>query len=111
MNLRYTLLMASAALAVSACSSQDTMIANQPTKACRDRDNRRVSDSYCNRPGFSGANTYSWFYMNRGSYVPNQGESFSGATGSYRPVAGTSYASAPSVSRGGFGHSSMSSGS
>lgn len=98
--------------------------ASNNTRICVDAKHNRVSDDHCNQPnnnssGFdNGAVLWTWYYLNRGSFVPPIG---SIVNGGYRtPLPNTNYLSSSEsfsrassstvsrsspISRGGFGSS------
>lgn len=117
MHLKNTILMATAVLALAACSPQpnsDDWQSNNPTRVCKNAQGIRVSDDKCRRPASgAGSAAAAWYFLGRGAYIPPVGSRFSSDTiGSNRPTPGTAYyvptAKAPShaVTRGGFGASS-----
>jgi hypothetical protein len=96
-----------AALLAGACSPSQG-IADTDVAVCRDAGGRRTADAECARGtnGRSGGGgSAGWYYLSRGSTVPQVGEAVAG--GSTSPSAGVGYARASSatVSRGGFGGS------
>lgn len=95
--------MATALLAGACGPSQD--VANSDVAVCRNAAGFRIDDSYCLRGGSGGSGGGSWYYLSRGSTVPQPGGALSG--GYTAPQAGVGYARASSatVSRGGFGMS------
>lgn len=106
----------SVVLLTSACnqavSNSNDLLADNDTRVCRDNRGFRTDDSRC-RGGFNGSSAFMWYYIGRGQYIPPIGSSFSNNTrGSYTPVKGASYFTAPkiapasAVTRGGFGSSS-----
>ncbi|MBA4162278.1 MAG: hypothetical protein C0515_09435 [Novosphingobium sp.] len=122
-QLALTTAMAATLTSLSACSSGNDWegsYADNDTRVCVDEAGRRVDDSQC-RSYIRGGGYYGWYYVNRGSRLPYYGDSVRdtklGIKGSPAPVAGRSYADAPShtnltrsaaMSRGGFGSSSRS---
>ena len=127
-NLGLTTAMAATLTALAGCSSgndwDDNVVADRDTAVCVDQSGKRIADSGCNNRvgGGGGVGTAAmlgyWYYMGRNSRVPYLGDSVNDGSGRFsgstRPGAGTSYASAPAaanmtrsaaVARGGFGSS------
>ncbi len=123
-QLSMTTAMATALLALPACSSNngwnEDVIADQDVALCVDREGRRVDDDLCDddRGGGIGSGAFLWYYLGRSSAVPYYGDSIHDrrfARGSFNRVAGVNYGRAPAstrmtrsqaVSRGGLGSSS-----
>jgi hypothetical protein len=74
-------------------------------RVCVDRDNHRVPEAQCAEARPGGSNPFLWYYIGRLSSggVPGYGGYVGG--GSFSPVRGVSYGSAPAsgIARGGFG--------
>lgn len=125
-NLALTTAMAATLTALAGCSSgndwDDNVVADRDTAVCVDQSGKRITDDNCNPRRGGGMGTAAmlgyWYYMGRSSRVPFLGDSVNDGSGRFsgsaRPIAGTSYASAPAaanmtrsaaVARGGFGSS------
>jgi hypothetical protein len=125
-QLTMTTAMASALLALPACSSNDDwngdVIADRDVALCVDQQGRRVDDDLCDDDrGGGGSNAFLWYYLGRSSAVPYYGDSIHdrryAGRGSWKPVPGANYGRAPAstrmtrsaaVSRGGLGSSGRS---
>lgn len=126
-NLALTTAMAATLTSLAGCSSgndwDDNVVAERDTAVCVDQSGKRIEDANCNTQRSGGgvgsaAMLGYWYYMGRNSRVPFLGDSVNDPsgrfTGSTRPGAGTTYASAPAaanmtrsaaIARGGFGSS------
>ena len=131
-QLTMTTAMATALLALPACSSNDDwngdVIADQDVALCVNQQGERVDDDLCDdddrRGGGGMSNAFLWYYLGRSSAVPYYGDSihdrrFRGR-GSFTRSPGINYGRAPAstrmtrsaaVSRGGLGSSGRSFGS
>jgi hypothetical protein len=114
-DLKWTTAMAAALLA-SGCNrakADDNWTADKDTAICTDSQGKRLPDDRCRqtRTGGIGGGAF-WYFLGRGRAIPFYGERATG--GSFRPVGGARYFTAPSgsamtrsaaISRGGFGAS------
>lgn len=98
------------ALLASACSPSAD-VAKSDVAVCRDANGLRTDDAKCARSGgghgASGAilGAATWYYLSRGSMVPQRGQALSGGFTAPRAGVGYARASSATVSRGGFGMS------
>ncbi|TFI56951.1 hypothetical protein E2493_17665 [Sphingomonas parva] len=128
-QLSMTTAMATALLALPACSSNDDwngdVLADRDTAVCVDQQGKRVDDDLCDddrdRGGSGVGNAFLWYYIGRNSALPYYGDSiydrrFAGK-GSFSRNPSVAYGRAPkstamtrsqAVSRGGLGSSARS---
>ncbi|MFA6123949.1 hypothetical protein [Sphingomonas sp.] len=93
------------ALLAGACSpSRD--VANADVAVCRDAAGLRTDDAKCVRSGGGhGGGGAAWYFLSRGSVVPQPGQAVAGGYTTPRAGVGYARASSATVSRGGFGMS------
>jgi hypothetical protein len=97
------------ALLAGACSPSAD-VAKSDVAVCRDAAGVRVDDARCMHGGGHGATgaivgAATWYYLSRGSMVPQFGQALSGGYTTPRAGVGYARASSATVSRGGFGMS------
>lgn len=93
------------ALLAGACSPSAD-VARSDVAVCRDAAGLRTDDANCVRSGGGhGGGGAAWYFLSRGSAVPQPGQALSGGYTSPRAGVGYARASSATVSRGGFGMS------